>query len=52
MIVLSIKHHEHKMIMNSWCKDFADIVFPAIKEERFSVLYSDIKIQDQIHLSI
>ena len=32
-----------KMIMNSWCKDFADIVFPAIKEDRFSVLYSDIK---------
>lgn len=30
-----------KMIMNSWCKDFADIVFPAINEERFSVLYSD-----------
>lgn len=29
-----------KMIMNSWCKDFADIVFPAINEERFSVLYS------------
>lgn|SRR5574344_71089 len=32
-----------KMIMNSWCKDFADIVFPAIKEDRFSVLYSDSK---------
>lgn len=30
-----------KMIMNSWCKDFADVVFPAINEERFSVLYSD-----------
>jgi len=29
-----------KMIQNSWCKDFADIVFPAINEERFSVLYS------------
>lgn len=29
-----------KMIMNSRCKDFADIVFPAINEERFSVLYS------------
>ena len=29
-----------KMIMKSWCKDFADIVFPAIDEERFSVLYS------------
>ena len=29
-----------KMIQNSWCKDFADIVFPAIDEQRFSVLYS------------
>ena len=29
-----------KMVMKSWCKDFADIVFPAINEERFSVLYS------------
>lgn len=27
--------------MNSWCKDFADIVFPAINEERFAVLYSN-----------
>lgn len=32
-----------KIIINSWCKDFADIVFPAINEERFSVLYSDNK---------
>ena len=32
-----------KIIMNSWCKDFADIVFPAINEERFSVLYSNNK---------
>ncbi len=30
-----------KIIRNSWCSDFADIVFPAINEERFSVLYSD-----------
>lgn len=30
-----------KMIRNSWAKDFSDIVFPAINEERFSVLYSD-----------
>ncbi len=30
-----------KIVMNSWCKDFADIVFPTINEERFSVLYSD-----------
>ena len=30
-----------RIIMNSWCKDFADIVFPSINEERFAVLYSD-----------
>lgn len=30
-----------KMIEKSWAKDFADIVFPAINEERFAVLYSD-----------
>ena len=30
-----------KLIMKSWCKDFADIVFPAIDEGRFAVLYSD-----------
>lgn len=29
--------------MNSWCRDFTDIVFPAINQERFSVLYSSIK---------
>ncbi|MDT3702176.1 MAG: hypothetical protein ROZ36_03875 [Thermincola sp.] len=27
--------------MNSWAKGFADIIFPAINEERFAVLYSD-----------
>ena len=32
-----------RIVMNSWCKDFADIVFPAINEERFSVLYSSNK---------
>lgn len=32
-----------KIIEHSWCKDFSDVVFPAINEERFSVLYSDNK---------
>lgn len=32
-----------KIVKNSWAKDFADIVFPAINEERFAVLYSDNK---------
>ncbi|MEF9880431.1 MAG: DDE transposase, partial [Clostridia bacterium] len=30
-----------KFVENSWAKGFAEIVFPAINEERFSVLYSD-----------
>ena len=30
-----------KIVLGSWAKDFAEIVFPAINEERFSVLYSD-----------
>lgn len=32
-----------KIVEKSWAKDFADIVFPAINEDRFSVLYSDNK---------
>lgn len=32
-----------KIVEQSWAKDFADIVFPAINEERFAVLYSDNK---------
>lgn len=30
-----------KIVMKSWAKDFAEIVFPAINEERFAVLYSE-----------
>ena len=30
-----------KIVLKSWAKDFSDIVFPAINEERFAVLYSD-----------
>ena len=32
---------EQKALERSWAKVFADDVFPAIDEERFSVLYSD-----------
>jgi len=32
---------EKKMLENSWAKAFAENIFPAINEERFSVLYSD-----------
>ncbi len=38
---VNLSSRTQKIVMNSWCKDFADIVFPAINEERFSVLYSD-----------
>ena len=37
---INLSPRTQKIIMNSWCKDFADIVFPAINEERFAVLYS------------
>jgi len=30
-----------KLIKNSWAQGFADVVFPAIDEERFRVLYSE-----------
>ena len=36
---INLSPRTQKIIMNSWCKDFADIVFPAINEERFAVLY-------------
>ena len=32
---------EQKALENSWAKVFADEIFPAIDEKRFSVLYSD-----------
>ena len=30
-----------KFVLKSWAKDFAEIVFPSIDEERFAVLFSD-----------
>lgn len=36
-----LTQREQKFVLNSWAKDFADIVFPVINEERFSVLYSN-----------
>lgn len=38
---MTLSPRTKKIVENSWAKDFADIVFPAINEERFSVLYSD-----------
>lgn len=40
---INLSPRSQKMLMNSWCQEFADIVFPAIREERFAVLYSDNK---------
>ena len=40
---LNLSPRTQKIVEKSWAKDFADIVFPAINEERFSVLYSNQK---------
>jgi len=37
----SLSPRTQKIVMKSWAKDFAEIVFPAINEKRFAVLYSD-----------
>lgn len=40
---INLSPRTRKIVEKSWAKDFSDIVFPAINEERFSVLYSDHK---------
>ncbi len=37
----SLTPRTQKVVLKSWAKDFSEIVFPAINEERFAVLYSD-----------
>jgi len=37
----ALSSRTQKIVLKSWAKDFAEIVFPAINEERFSVLYSE-----------
>jgi hypothetical protein len=37
----SLTERELRYLKNSWAEGFANIVFPAINEERFAVLYSD-----------
>lgn len=46
---MNLTERERKALENSWAKIFADEIFPAIDEERFSVLYSD-KAPDLMHL--
>ena len=38
---ITLTERERKALEKSWAKIFADEVFPAIDEERVSVLYSD-----------
>lgn len=38
---LNLDERTIKFVLNSWAKSFAEIIFPAINEKRFSVLYSD-----------
>lgn len=38
---LNLSPRVQKIVKNSWCTDFAEIVFPAINEDRFAVLYGD-----------
>lgn len=37
----SLSPRTQRIVLNSWAKTFAEIVFPAINEERFAVLYSE-----------
>ena len=39
--LINLTEREKKALNKSWAKVFADEIFPAIDEERFSVLYSD-----------
>jgi hypothetical protein len=37
---LNLDERTKKFVIKSWAKDFSEIIFPAINENRFSVLYS------------
>ena len=38
---LNLDERTKKFVTKSWAKDFSEIIFPAINEDRFSVLYSN-----------
>lgn len=38
---LGLTEREQKFLLKSWAKPFADIIFPAIDEKPFAVLYCD-----------
>jgi hypothetical protein len=37
---LNLDERTRKFVTKSWAKGFAEVIFPAINEKRFSVLYS------------
>ena len=37
----NLPQYQKDMLLNSWAHTFQEIIFPAINEDRFSVLYSD-----------
>jgi len=39
--LLSLTERERKYLMNSWAEAFSKKIFPFIREDRFSILYSD-----------
>ena len=39
--LLSLTERERRYLRSSWTETFSKKIFPFIKEERFSVLYSD-----------
>lgn len=39
----TLNERTKKFVMNSWAKGFSEIIFSAINEERFAVLYSDLE---------
>ena len=39
----NLTEKEKKVVLNSWAKPFADIIFPSIQEDDFAVLYSENK---------
>lgn len=44
----SLTPRNQRIVTRSWAKDFAEIVFPYINEERFSVSTAQVRIQDLI----
>ena len=40
---IKLNDRTKKFVMNSWAKEFSELVLPAIDENRFAVLYSDTK---------